>query len=106
MSEIRLDIYGKDGKVEKTYTKDGYNLLFGTVEDFLSIIDPEKLNDTAAIVEMVRNGISEVKLLLKDMFPEITDDELKRTSIDGIVRCIVQTATAVASTLKNLKSGN
>lgn len=106
MSEIKLEIYGKGGKVEKTYKTDGYNLMLGTVEDFLSIIDPDKLDDTKAIVDMVRRGMTEVKLFLKDMFPEITDEELKHTSVEGIVRCIVQTATAVGDSLKNLKSGN
>ena len=105
MSEIKLEIY-KGGKVEKTYKTDGYQLMLGTVEDFLAIIDPDKLDDTKAIVDMVRKGMTEVKLLLKDMFPEITDEELKHTTIEGIVRCIVQTASAVGDTLKNLKPGN
>lgn len=105
MSEIKLDIY-KGGKVEKTYKTDSYNLMLGTVEDFLAIVDPDKLNDTKALVEMVRKGMTEVKGFLKEMFPEITDDELRRTSVDGIIRCIVQTASAVGDSLRNLKSGN
>ena len=40
MSTIRIDIYDPNDKnrVENTYTAEGYDLMMGTLEDFISII--------------------------------------------------------------------
>ena len=42
---ITLKIYEKEDKhkVEKTYTAQGYDLMLGTVEEFMRIIDIDKL---------------------------------------------------------------
>lgn len=104
---ITLDIYGKDKKVEKTYSIDSYDLMYGTVEDFVSIIDFDKVEDKNELAKMVVNGLGKLKPLLKDVFPEITDEELKRTKVRDVVECIVQIATSVAESLSHLgKEGN
>ena len=108
MSEISLKIYQKDNKkaVEKTYSVDGYDLMFGTLEDFMDIIDVDKLNDNKAVAKMVIDGYGQIKPLLKDIFPELTDEELKRTKVSDIARAIVQMGTAVVENLGTLKQGN
>ena len=103
---ITLDIY-KDKKVEKTYSVDSYDLMYGTVEDFVSIIDFDKVDDKNELAKMVVNGFGKLKPLLKDVFPEITDDELKRTKVSDLVSCIMQIASSVADSLGHLgKAGN
>ena len=51
MSTIKLNIYKADVKneIEKTYEVEGYDLMFGTVEDFIGVIDLEKMNDEELI---------------------------------------------------------
>lgn len=104
---IELQIYDdKKKKIEKTYTADGYDLWLGTVEDFMSIIDVEKLDDTKAVAKMVFEGYAQIKPLLKDVFPELTDEEFKRVKVNDVVRCIIQIGTAVVDSLSALRSGN
>lgn len=107
---IELNIYGADKTVEKTYSVDGYDLMFGTAEDFISVIDFDKIDDQNELAKMVVNGFGKLKPLLKDVFPEITEEELKRTKVNEVIRCIIQIASSVAASLSALgndgKGGN
>jgi DNA replicative helicase MCM subunit Mcm2 (Cdc46/Mcm family) len=108
MAEIRLNIYKQNNKneVEKTYIANGYDLMLGTVEDFVNIIDVDKLNDQKAVIQMVINGYNQIKPLLKDVFPEITDDEFKRVKVKELALTIVQIGTAAIESFDILKQGN
>jgi len=91
MSTIRLNVYGKENKkeVEKTYEVEGYDLLMGTVEDFIKYVDIDKLNDDVEIIKMVIGCLSQIKPLLLDVFEGITEDELKRTKVKEVIACVV-----------------
>lgn len=108
MATISVNVYDKHdkSKVEKTYTVDGYDLMFGTVEEFVNVIDVDKLDDNKEIMRMIIEGYSKLKPLLKDIFPGISDDELDRTKVTDLVRVIVDTGTAVVESFSFLKSGN
>lgn len=105
MTEIKLNIYKATDKkeVEKTYTTKGYKLMYGTVKDFLSIIDLDKIDDTAEVAKMIMKGYDQIEPLLLDIFPEMLEEELRRTGIDDIIEVIIQTAKAVGENLGLLK---
>lgn len=92
--ELKLNIYNKK-EIEKTYVNDTYDLMFGTVEDFLELInvDEMKTGSDAEIVLLVGKalpkGMGTIKKLLKDVFNEITDEELKKTKVKEITRVLV-----------------
>lgn len=92
--ELKLNIYNKK-EIEKTYTNDTYDLMFGTVEDFLELInvDEMKTGSDAEIVLLVGKalpkGMGTIKTLLKDVFDGITDEELKKTKVKEITRVLV-----------------
>lgn len=108
MSVIKLNIYKKDNKkeIEKTLTADGYELMLGTVEDFMNVIDIEKVGDSTEVAKMVVKGYSQIKPLLKDIFPELTDEDFKHVKVNDLVRTIIQLGTAVVESLDTLKTGN
>lgn len=108
MAKVELKIYKADSKneVEKTYTVEGYDLMLGTVEDFMNIIDVDKMTDNKAVTKMVLQGFSKLKPFVKDVFPEITDDEYKRVKVNDLIRMFIQLGTAVVENLDVLKSGN
>lgn len=90
--ELKLNIYKSQNEVEKTYTADTYDILFGTLDDFANIIDLHALTGNAGAVEaakafysMATGGIDMLKPLLKDVFPGLTDDELRRIKIKELV---------------------
>ena len=103
--EIKLNIYNKR-EIVKTYTAEGYDLMMGTIEDFMEIIDIEKINDTAAVAKMVTKGFEQIKPLMKDIFPGLTDEEFRGIKVTELVQVIAQIGAAVINNLGILKQGN
>lgn len=93
--ELKLNIYDKGTSV-KTYTAETYDLMFGTVEDLVEIVnlDGLKTGSDAEIIKLVGNvvvkGLNIIKPLLKDIFDGLTDDELKHTKVKEIAVVIVE----------------
>lgn len=94
--QLNLNIY-RGRNVEKVYTANEFDIMFGTVEDLIELVDADRLSgnvsDTdfiAAIVVLLKGGFSQVKSLLKEVFPDVTDEELKRTKMKEIVSILVQ----------------
>ena len=65
--ELKLNIY-KGKTIEKTYKAETFDIMFGTVEDLLNIIDLEKLNSDTEIAKLIIKVFPLLKPLLKDVF--------------------------------------
>lgn len=93
--ELKLNIYDKR-QVIKTYTAETYDLMFGTVEDLIDVIDMDKLDgasDTEIIklaMDVVMNGLGIIKPLLKDIFEGLSDEELRNTKVSEIALVLVE----------------
>lgn len=108
MATIELKIYKKDSKkeIEKTYSVEGYELMLGTVEDFMNVIDIEKLGDNIEAAKMLLKCYKQLMPLLKDIFPEVTDEELKRVKVNELVETFMQLGKAIIEGFNVLKKGN
>lgn len=120
MAELKLNIY--DGrKISKTYTAEEYDLMTGTVEDIINLIDVEGVinlvSDTEAdndekasikdtigfvpgLIKTIKNAFGIVKPLLKDMFEGLTDEEIRHTRIKDIAMLFVNVAMFGMSEMK------
>ncbi|MDE5763745.1 MAG: hypothetical protein K2I00_02120 [Ruminococcus sp.] len=92
--ELKLSIYNRK-QIEKTYTAETYDLMFGTVEDLIEVINLDKLQ-TGSDAELVRlagdvvvHSLDIIKPLLKDIFEGLTDEELKHTKVKEIASVLV-----------------
>ena len=105
---ITLNVYEADdkNKVEKKYKTEGYYLMLGTVEEFMRIIDVDKLGDSVEVAKMIVKGYGQIKPLLRDVFPGITDEEVNRVKVTELAQTIMQIGMAVADSLKVLNQGN
>ena len=105
MTEITLNIYKATDKneVEKTYKTKGYKLMYGTVKDFMAIIDLDKIDDQTEVAKMILKGYDQIEPLILDIFPDLLEEELRRTGVDDIVAVIIQTGKAIAENLNLLK---
>ena len=90
--ELKLNIYKNQQEVEKTYTVDTYDLLFGTIDDFANVLDLHALTGNKgsiaaaqAVYNLVSGGMNMLKPLLKDIFPGLTDDELRRVKAKELI---------------------
>jgi len=94
--ELILNIYKNQHETEKTYTANTYDVMMGTVEDLLNALDLDALmghkgatTAAAAASNLVSHGMEMVKPLLKDIFPGLTDEELRRTKAKEVLAVIV-----------------
>lgn len=95
MSELKLNIYNKK-EVVKTYEAETYDLMFGTVEDLINVVDLDNidLNDNTSIVKaagkVVVSGMDILKPLYKDIFDGLTDEELRHTRLTDLSFILVE----------------
>lgn len=105
--ELKLNIYNNNGKIiEKTYTAETFDIMFGTVEDLLNIIDLEKLNNDAEIAKLIIKAIPLLKPLLKEVFDGVTNDELRRTKIKELLPLFVNIFVFALKELNSNSSKN
>ena len=105
MADLRLNIY--NGKtIEKTYVAEEIDIMFGTVEDLLDVIDFDNLNDEKEVVKVVIKTLNNLKPFLKQIFEGLTDDEIKRTKVKELVPLFVDIVKYTMDELKALMSKN
>ena len=106
--DLKLNIYEKK-KVVKTYTAETYDLMFGTVEDLLDVIDIDNIqagDRTELLKEIAKvlvHSMDIVKPLLKDIFEGLTDEELRNTTLKNIIDVL---AEVIAYSINQLTKGN
>lgn len=108
MGTLTLNIYSADDKqiVEKRYTAESYDLMLGTVEDIMQLIDVDKMNDNTEITKLVIKGYSKLKPFIKDVFNGVTDDELNRVKVKELIPTFIEIFKSIIDDLDILKTGN
>lgn len=94
--ELRLNIYKTQKEIEKTYSTQDYDVLYGTVEDLLDCLDLEALTNQddkegiiAAASRLIRARADVINPLLMDIFPGLTEDEMRRTKVREVLEVVV-----------------
>lgn len=108
MATIKINVYKKDDKneIEKTYETETYDLMLGTVEDIMNIIDVDKMNDKMAVANMCIKGYSQIKPFIKDVFVGITDEELKRIKVKELIPAFIEICRSIVDSIEIVKVGN
>lgn len=108
MASLTLNIYSAEdkNKVEKKYTAESYDLMLGTVEDLMQIIDVDKMTDNVEITKMVVSAFGKLKPFIKDIFAGVTDDELKRVKVKELIPTFIQVFKSIVDDLDLIKTGN
>lgn len=106
MAKLTLNIYKNQKEIEKTHTAETYDLMFGVAEEVLSIFDPDLMADKIAIATTVFKCFGQLKPILKEMFPEVTDEELKRVKIKELVPLFMAVCKNIADDISLLSQGN
>lgn len=106
MAEIKLNIYDRKTKeITKTYKVDGVDLMFGTVEDIIDVIDIDKLNDNTETAKMIVRAWGQLKPFLKDIFPGLTDEEIKGIKINEMIPVFMDIFKAISENMGILIKG-
>lgn len=92
---ISLNVY-KSGKVVKTVTARPENIMFGTIEDILAIVDVDVFDNNLdnvtfakALASMVVKAFGKLRPMLLDVFPDMTEEDLRNVRVGDIVPVIM-----------------
>lgn len=107
---MQLDIY-KNGQVEKTYTADTYDVMYGTLEELIDVIDIDQLSSesttvqAAAITNLISGGMKQIKPILLDVFPGLTPEELKCVKVKDLGKVLLELITYTINQIVGLDDG-
>jgi hypothetical protein len=109
MATLTLNIYGsgkEKNTVIKKYTADGYDLTLGTVAKICDLVKADNMTDEKSIAVAIAKGAGEIMPLLKDIFDDVTDEELERVKMKELMVLFVQIAKESIRSVDVLKKGN
>lgn len=104
--ELTLNIYKINGEIEKTYKASEFDLMWGTIEDLVAVVDVDKLDDDVSIGRMILHVLPQIKPLLKQIFPGVTDSEIRMTKAKELIPIFVSAFKYAFSEINLLGDGN
>lgn len=83
---LRLNIYKNQNEIEKTFEVDGYDIMYGTVEDILQVLDDVgDLKDEVRVLQAVNKHRSKLNDLIFDIFPDMTQEDIRKVKVRELV---------------------
>ena len=91
---MKLNIYKttpKGRKVDKTYEANTCDIMFGTVEDLIEMLDgiTTNLSDEDLMKTLVKN-LKNIKPMILNVFQGMTEEELRRTDTKEIIAVVYE----------------
>ena len=86
----------------KTYTTETIDLSFGIIEDIINLLDFDNISDTKQIGLTVLKCSKQLKPFLKELFPEVSDEELRTVKSSNIVEIFKGIYHYITSELGNV----
>lgn len=114
MHMLKLNVYAHDAEtgrtsqteVAKTVTAETYDLMYGTIEDILGLLDAVSDNaDENAIIRAVSENWGKLTILLLDVFPQLTRDDLRHIKVREVVPVMVELFRYVVASFGGNKDG-
>ncbi len=109
--ELKLNIYRR-GEIVRTYTARDYELSFGLIEDLMNMLDLAALESGSdaevikAVMPKVSEGMGAAKELFFDIFPGITEEDLRRARVKDMIAVLVSVFKYSMSEIKNMGGGS
>lgn len=104
---MKLNIWKNQTEIEKTYEVEAYDLMYGTVEDILDILDgvsDDMSNDS--LIALLGKSMPKVNGLILDIFPEATEDDLKKVKVKELVPVFLEVFGYVRETFSESQGKN
>ena len=108
--KLMLQIPNKENlkEIEKVYEVESFDLPFGVVDNLLSTLDFEEV-DNLTLGKQILKSMKEIKPLMLYIFPGLTEEELSRVGIRQLIPVImnifVEMKDQLSDDLKNVMAG-
>lgn len=103
---MKLNIYKNQKEIEKTYEVEGYDIMYGTVEDILDILDNVNGDNDDDLIKAVSANRDKLNKLLLDVFPEATPEELRRVKLKELIPFFTELFAYVTASFNNPETKN
>ena len=101
--QLVLNIYDPVTKIiTKQYTSETVDIMFGTIEDLIDVIDMDNLSNDMEWAKLIVMSMKKIKPLLKEVFTDVTDEELKNTKIKELVPLFINIFKFALDEIKGL----
>ena len=104
--QLLLNIYDENNTViAKQYKAEEVNILFGTIEDLIDLIDENNLQDNMELAKVLVKSMKKLKPVLKQVFVGVTDEELRLTRTNELVPLFMQIIKYMFTQVNSLSDG-
>lgn len=105
--QLLLNIYDENNTiVDKQYKTEEVNILFGTIEDLIDVIDEDNLKDNTELAKVIIKSMKKLKPILRQVFTGVTDEELRFTRTNELVPLLMQIVKYMFTQVKSLGDGS
>lgn len=88
--ELTINIYNRTGKeIERTAKGETVDIMLGTIEAIMDVLDIDNIQDDNKILKSVSSAYKELRIILSDVFGDITKEEWKRVKLKEIVPIVM-----------------
>lgn len=99
---MKLNVYKNQKEIEKTYSIDTYDLMYGTVEDVLGIFDEvDDLSNNMKLFTAIQKNRTKLNDLLLDIFPDMTEADLRKIKLKELVPLFIELFNYVKDSFGN-----
>lgn len=99
---MKLNVYKNQKEIEKTYSIDTYDLMYGTVEDVLGIFDEvDDLSNNMKLFIAIQKNRTKLNDLLLDIFPDMTEADLRKIKLKELVPLFIELFNYVKDSFGN-----
>ena len=102
---MEINIYKNQREILKTYKTDAYDIMYGTVEDVLGVLDELGTNaSNDDIYKAITKNRSKLNALLMDIFPEMTEEELRMIKLKEMIPFFLELFRYVQNSFSSSKN--
>lgn len=101
---MKLNVYKNQREILKTVEADAYDLMYGTIEDILDILDGVGTDNNDAIVKAVVEKRDALNELILDVFPDLERDDLRNIKIKELIPMFIELFTEVGKAFGDRKN--
>lgn len=101
MMKFVLPIY-KGREPVKVYKADSFTVSFGTVEDIIDALKLDEIETEKQMGVAILKAIKQLRPFLKDIFDGITDEEIRHTHLDDLVKLFTDIFKYAADTINGV----
>ena len=105
---MKLNIYANQRDIEKTYEADAYDLMYGTVEDILDVLDGLTGKDATNedFIRVINENRAKLNELLLDIFPDLQPEELRKIKVKELIPLFMELFSFVQDSLTSSQAKN